>query len=75
MTLGEFVEKCVEGRLKLGGEEERVSVMEGSRLLWETEDFEDNGGKSLKELECGVGKFLMVENEDNDWPISFSVGS
>lgn len=75
MTLGGFVKLVVEDRLKLGGEEERVSVMEGSRLLWETEDFEDNGDKTLRELQCGVGKFLMVENEENDWPISFSVGS
>ncbi|GAA5900786.1 E1 ubiquitin-activating protein UBA2 [Sporobolomyces salmoneus] len=78
VTLGEFVKAITGGegsKLSLGGEEERVSIMEGSRLLFETEDFEDNGAETLEKLGCGVGKFLTVENDDDDWPISFSIGS
>jgi ubiquitin-like 1-activating enzyme E1 B len=82
LKLGEFVKaitnssKEEEGSLNLGGEEERISIMEGTRLLFETEDFEDNETEQLVEsLNCGIGKFLTVENDDNDWPISFSIGS
>ncbi|GAA6023410.1 hypothetical protein JCM11491_006462 [Sporobolomyces phaffii] len=79
-TLGEFAKAVSggstgEGTLNLGGEEERISVMEGTRLLFETEDFEDNADEGLEKLGCGVGKFLTVENDDNDWPVSFSIGS
>ena len=76
-TLGEFAKAVVGGasKVNLGGEDERISVMEGTRLLYETEDFEDNGEEALEKLGCGVGKFLTVENDDNDWPVSFSIGS
>ncbi|GAA5945025.1 E1 ubiquitin-activating protein UBA2 [Sporobolomyces koalae] len=75
--LGQFVDQvCLDSRLNLQGQEERLSVMEGTRLLFETEDFEDNRDESLDDkLNCGVGQFLVVENDDNDWPVSFSIGS
>ncbi|GAA5948296.1 hypothetical protein JCM3765_001357 [Sporobolomyces pararoseus] len=76
LTLGQFVKAITQDELKLGGEEKRISIMEGSRLLFETEDFEDNETEFLVEnLNCGIGKFLTVENDDNDWPISFAIGS
>ncbi|GAA6059204.1 hypothetical protein JCM10212_006597 [Sporobolomyces blumeae] len=77
-TLGEFVNQVVKGRVGLGKEEgSMVSVQEASRLLFETDDFEDNAAKTLEELECGVGKFVTVEDDEEPakWPVSFSIGA
>ncbi|BGP19642.1 hypothetical protein JCM10213_000100 [Rhodosporidiobolus nylandii] len=74
VTLGEFVREMV-GEGKPVGFEGVVSVQEGTRLVWETEDFEDNGGKTLKELEMGEGKFVTVDDGDEPkWPVVFCVG-
>ncbi|GAA5972717.1 hypothetical protein JCM21900_002363 [Sporobolomyces salmonicolor] len=72
-TLGEFVQELVVRKV---GFEGSVSVQEGSRLLWESEDFEDNGNKTMKELGLGEGKFITVNDDDEPhYPVSFSVGS
>lgn len=71
LTLGEFVEKVVIGEV---GFEGHVSVQEGSRLLYETEDFEDNAGKTLKELGIAQGTFVNVlDDDDPHYPVSFSI--
>ncbi|CEQ39397.1 SPOSA6832_00923 [Sporobolomyces salmonicolor] len=72
-TLGEFVQELVVRKV---GFEGSVSVQEGSRLLWESEDFENNGNKTMKELGLGEGKFVTVNDDDEPhYPVSFSVGS
>lgn len=71
-TLGEFVEQVVEGQLGLNG---HVIVQEGARVVFETEDLEDNKGKTLAELGIDEGKFVTVIDDDVEpaqFPISFS---
>ncbi|GAA5895351.1 hypothetical protein JCM6882_006228 [Rhodosporidiobolus microsporus] len=74
VTLGEFVGALV-GEGKAVPFEGFVSVQEGTRLVWETEDFEDNKDKTLKELEMGEGKFVTVNDDEDHWPIIFCLGS
>lgn len=71
MTLGQFVDEIVRGEI---GFEGHVTVMESARLIWETEDFEDNKLKSLLELGLGEGSFVNVLDDDEDSvPIIFSI--
>ncbi|KAK4700965.1 ubiquitin-like 1-activating enzyme E1 B, partial [Phenoliferia sp. Uapishka_3] len=70
-TLGEFVEKVVVGEM---GWEGHVSVLESARLMWETEDFEDNKEKTLAELGLTLGSFINVlDDDDPHYPVSFSI--
>ncbi|SCZ96750.1 BZ3500_MvSof-1268-A1-R1_Chr4-1g06683 [Microbotryum saponariae] len=74
-TLGEFVTQLVEKELGWKG---FVSIAQGSRVLYEREDFEDNEDKTLVELGVGEGSFLTVmedEEEPQPWPVVFSIGS
>lgn len=76
VTLGELVKTLV------GGEEGKpipfggiISVQEGSRMLFESEDFEDNADKTLKELGIGVGKFVTISDDDEPhWPVQLCLG-
>lgn len=72
-TLGELVRELVgEGKpIPFGG---FVSVQEGARLLWETEDFEDNAEKTLKELDIKEGKFVTVSDDEDHWPVQLCIG-
>ncbi|GAA5826743.1 hypothetical protein JCM11251_002876 [Rhodosporidiobolus azoricus] len=74
VTLGELVKELVgeEKPVPFGG---FISVQEGTRLMWETEDFEDNGEKTLKELECGEGKFVTINDDEDHWPVVLCLGS
>ncbi|KAM0750516.1 hypothetical protein T439DRAFT_381188 [Meredithblackwellia eburnea MCA 4105] len=72
ITLGQFVNKVVIGEM---GWEGQVSVQEGGRGLWETDDFEDNADKTLLSLEITQGKFLtVVDDDDPHYPVSFAIG-
>ncbi|KWU43431.1 hypothetical protein RHOSPDRAFT_19585 [Rhodotorula sp. JG-1b] len=77
VTLGELVKTLV------GGEDEGkpipfagiISVQEGSRMLFESEDFEDNADKTLTELGIGVGKFVTISEDDEPhWPVQLCLG-
>lgn len=62
------------------GEGAMVSITEGSRLVYETEEFEDNKGREMGELGLGEGKFVTVEVEEDEegrgrWPVVFCVGA
>lgn len=71
MTLGEFVKKVVIGELGYDGQ---VTVQEGARVLWETEDFEDNAAKTMRNLGMGEGTFVNVLDDDEPrWPVIFSI--
>lgn len=77
VTLGELVKTLVgsegEGKpIPFGG---IISVQEGSRMLFESEDFEDNADKTLKELGIGVGKFVTISDDDEPhWPVQLCLG-
>ncbi|GAA6042460.1 hypothetical protein JCM8097_008469 [Rhodosporidiobolus ruineniae] len=76
LTLREFVEGLT-GEGKAVPFEGMVSVQEGGRILWETEELEDNGGKTMKELGVGAGAFVTVQGEDEEpakWPVVFCFG-
>lgn len=71
-TLGQFVADVVEGELGMDG---HVIVQEAARVVYETDDLEDNAGKTLAELGIKEGKFVTVTDDDADpvkFPISFS---
>lgn len=71
-TLGELVQDVVVGKVGFDG---HVIVREGSRVLFETEDFEDNAGKTMKELGLTEGIFLTVLDDDEPhYPVQFSIG-
>jgi ubiquitin-like 1-activating enzyme E1 B len=71
LTLGEFVSKLV---IKELGWDGQVTVQEGARILWESEDFEDNGGKKMSELGLTEGCFVNVLDDDEPHlPVSFSI--
>lgn len=71
LTLGEFVKQVVVGEV---GFDDHVTVSLGSKLLFETEDFEDNEGKTMKEMGFTEGTFLTVVDDDDHYPIEFSIG-
>ncbi|SGZ23803.1 BQ5605_C023g09637 [Microbotryum silenes-dioicae] len=74
-TLGDFVTQIVEKELGWKG---FISIAQGSKILYEREDFEDNEDKTLVELGVGEGSFLTVmedEEEPQPWPVVFSLGS
>lgn len=71
ITLGEFVKQVVVGEV---GFDDHVTVSLGSRLLWETEDFEDNEKKTMKELGFTEGTFATVVDDDDHYPIEISIG-
>lgn len=74
VRLGELVRELV-GEGKPIPFEGVVSVQEGSRLLFESEDFEDNAEKTLKELGIGEGKFVTVADDDEPhWPVQLCIG-
>jgi ubiquitin-like 1-activating enzyme E1 B len=74
VTLGEFVKDVVKGGKGLGwGEEAKVSVYEGGRLLAEpsygSDDEEEgmgNEGRTLEDLGVGVGKWLTIVDEEDE---------
>ena len=71
-TLGQLVQDVVVDKI---GFEGHVIVREGSRVLFETEDFEDNAGKTVKELGLTEGVFLTVlDDDDPHYPVQFSIG-
>ncbi|GAA5865163.1 hypothetical protein JCM3774_002157 [Rhodotorula dairenensis] len=81
VRLGELIHSLVGGEddegatkpIPFGG---IISVQEGSRMLFESEDFEDNADKTLKELGIGVGKFVTVSDDDEPhWPVQLCLGS
>ncbi|BGP43075.1 E1 ubiquitin-activating protein uba2 [Rhodotorula kratochvilovae] len=75
VTLGEFVRGLV-GEGKAVPFEGVVAVQEGTRLVWESDDFEDNADKTLVELEMGEGKFVTVTDDDEPhWPVQFCIGA
>ncbi|GAA5984580.1 hypothetical protein JCM10908_003409 [Rhodotorula pacifica] len=75
VTLGELVKTLV-GEGKPIPFEGIISVQEGSRMLFESDDFEDNADKTLKELGIGVGKFVTVSDDDEPhWPVQLCLGS
>lgn len=56
--------------------EGHVTVQEGARVLFETEDFEDNKGKLISELGLGEGSFVVVLDDDEPrYPVSFSISA
>ena len=72
VTLGELVKTLVGGEgegkpIPFGG---IISVQEGSRMLFESEDSEDNADKTLKELGIGVGKFVTRTTTSRIGPCS-----
>ncbi|KAL8280566.1 hypothetical protein RQP46_006889 [Phenoliferia psychrophenolica] len=73
LTLGQFVKDVVVGKV---GFEGHVTVQEGSRVLFESEDFEDNAQKTLVELGLAQGAFVNVlDDDDPHYPVSFSITS
>ena len=71
LTLGEFAQSVVKGRV---GFDEYFSIQDGARLLYETDDFEDNAEKTLAELGLSQGSFLtVVDGENPHYPVSFSI--
>lgn len=71
ITLGEFVRQVV---VKEVGFDDHVTVSLGSKVLWETEDFEDNEEKTMKELGFTEGTFATVVDDDDHYPIEISIG-
>ncbi|GAA5836792.1 hypothetical protein JCM9279_007663 [Rhodotorula babjevae] len=76
VTLGEFVKGLVgegEGKVPFEGV---VTVQEGTRLVWESDDFEDNGERTMDSLGLGEGKFVTVTDDDEPhWPVQFCISS
>ena len=73
LTLGKFVEKVVVGELGMDG---HVTVQQGARVLFETEDFEDNEGKMMSDVGLGEGSFVVVLDDDEPrYPVSFSISA
>lgn len=70
-TLGQFVKDLVVEQL---GFEGQITVQEGARILYETEDFEDNAGKKMIDLGLVAGTFVNVLDDDEPHlPVSFSI--
>jgi len=63
VTLGVLVDAVLTAEGGIATEKREVSVYEGGRVLSDP-DFEDNLGKTLNELSCGRGKFVMLVDED-----------
>ncbi|GAA5825052.1 hypothetical protein JCM3770_004514 [Rhodotorula araucariae] len=73
-TLGEFVHGLV-GEAKAVPFAGVVAVQEGTRLVWESDDFEDNAEKTLAELGMAEGRFVTVTDDDEPhWPVQFCIG-
>ncbi|GAA5913687.1 hypothetical protein JCM8208_005902 [Rhodotorula glutinis] len=77
VTLGEFVRGLVgeggEGKVPFEGV---VTVQEGTRLVWESDDFEDNADRTMDSLGLGEGKFVTVTDDDEPhWPVQFCISS
>jgi len=74
VTLGEFVKGLVgegDGKVPFEG---IVTVQEGTRLVWESDDFEDNGERTMDSLGLGEGKFVTVTDDDEPhWPVQFCI--
>lgn len=71
LTLGEFVDLLVQNELGWKGQ---VTVQEGARIVWESEDFEDNGEKTMVALGLGEGSFVSVLDDDEPHlPVAFSI--
>ncbi|KAJ2718745.1 E1 ubiquitin-activating protein uba2 [Coemansia sp. Benny D115] len=66
-TLGDVLEhvRGLSGPHALGFESEDISIVEGSRILYDP-DFEDNCSKSLKELGLETGAMLTLTSEDDE---------
>jgi ubiquitin-like 1-activating enzyme E1 B len=83
LTLGEFVSTLIGADKPVNfacGPDALVSITEGSRLVYETEEFEDNAGREMRELGLGEGKFVTVETEEDEegkgrWPVVFCVAA
>ena len=74
VTLEQFVKHVAIGKVGLN-EHGHIIVREGSRILYETEDFEDNKDKSLQELGLVEGKFVtVVDDDESDYPVQLSIG-
>ncbi|SCV74448.1 BQ2448_8087 [Microbotryum intermedium] len=72
-TLGQFVQDVVEKEVGWKG---FILIAQGSRVLYERDDFEDNEDTTLIELGVGEGTFLTVmedEEEPQPWPVVFFV--
>jgi ubiquitin-like 1-activating enzyme E1 B len=73
LTMGQFVEQVVKGELGIEG---HTTVQEGARVLYETEDFEENEDKTMVELGLTEGVFVSVLDDDEDkYPVSFSISA
>lgn len=71
-TLGQFVDQVVVDKVGFNG---HVIVREGSRVLFETEDFEDNKDKTFEDMGLTEGVFLTVLDDDEPhYPVQFSIG-
>ncbi|GJN93179.1 hypothetical protein Rhopal_006226-T1 [Rhodotorula paludigena] len=75
VTLGEFVRELV-GTGKAVPFEGVVTVQEGTRLVWESDDFEDNAERTMVDLGMGAGKFVTLSDDDEPhWPVQFCIGN
>lgn len=65
------MERVVQGELGFDG---HVIIQEASRVLFETEDFEDNNEKTLEALGIREGMFINVLDDDEPrYPVAFSI--
>ncbi|KAK4052712.1 E1 ubiquitin-activating protein uba2 [Microbotryomycetes sp. JL201] len=75
ITLDQFIKDVVFGKIGLS-EDGHIIVREGSRILFETEDLEENAGKSLKELGLVHGTFVtVVDDDESDYPVQLAISS
>ena len=71
LKIGTFVDEVLKDWL---GVDWDISVVEGSRILYDP-DFEDNLGKTFKELDIGQGNHLQINDEDGlKMPVIFILG-
>ena len=70
LTMGDFVEGVIKTWLEADWD---VSIMDGSRILYDP-DFEDNLGKTFKELHVDQGAHLQINDEDGSkMPVIFII--
>ncbi|KAM0786804.1 hypothetical protein ACM66B_002237 [Microbotryomycetes sp. NB124-2] len=75
VTLKQFLDDVVIGKVGLN-DYGHLILREGSRILFETEDLEDNANKTLKELGLVRGTFAtVVDDDESDFPVQFSIGT
>ncbi|KAK4057495.1 E1 ubiquitin-activating protein uba2 [Microbotryomycetes sp. JL221] len=74
LTLGQFVEQVVINEVGLN-KHGHLIILNGNKIIFETEDLEENVSKTLSQLEIKRGTFLNVfDDDENFFQIQFCIG-